>query len=149
MVDAVLDGHAPMSDFYVYPLVALYRHHVELQLKHIIILAQKLLGKVPRRELGHDLMKFWETARPLIEQALPDEPRQEHDLVQEYLKTIERMPYDFGRYPVDIEGRWVKVPHEFETINLKTLKQAIGRLPYFLGGVSNYMDELESHRDWQ
>jgi len=62
-------------DFVVYPLVFLYRHAIELQLKGVIRDGRRLLRlrAVPRKKLeNHELDKLWELARPILEGVWPE-----------------------------------------------------------------------------
>ncbi len=59
------------QDFLVYPIVYLYRHHVELILKAIVGIAAALLDRelteADRKALGgHALGRLWDIARPLL-----------------------------------------------------------------------------------
>jgi len=60
------------QDFLVYPVVFLYRHHIELQIKQVIGLARQLLrddGSGCSNKVTHNLNSLWETARKAILQA--------------------------------------------------------------------------------
>jgi len=48
-------------------MVYLYRHYVELSLKHIIFLGQNILGQPVHLQEGHVLVELWRHARPIIE----------------------------------------------------------------------------------
>ncbi len=60
------------QDTLIYPIVYLYRHHVELVLKSIIETASALLGQeLPERDLRkldqHGLAELWYVAKPLLD----------------------------------------------------------------------------------
>lgn len=60
------------QDFLVYPIVFLYRHHIELQIKQVTGLARQLLRDDDSRysnKVTHNLNSLWETARRAILQA--------------------------------------------------------------------------------
>ncbi|CAH2403077.1 hypothetical protein MES5069_360144 [Mesorhizobium escarrei] len=60
------------QDLIVYPIVYLYRHHIELVLKGVVRMALDLQAKstTPAQERklgGHDLLSLWTMARPMLE----------------------------------------------------------------------------------
>ena len=67
-----IDETARDQDFLVYPVVFLYRHHIELQIKQVTGLARRLLGDIDTHggdKVTHNLNSLWEVARRLILQA--------------------------------------------------------------------------------
>lgn len=73
-VRASSDNRLP--DFLVWPIVWLWRHHLELALKEVIACGEKLESRGPwtwPSGLRHDFKKIWTRAHPLIE-SLNDEP---------------------------------------------------------------------------
>lgn len=67
-----IDETARDQDFLVYPVVFLYRHHIELQIKQVTGLARQLLRDDELRDsdkVTHNLNSLWETARKAILQA--------------------------------------------------------------------------------
>jgi hypothetical protein len=59
------------QDFLVYPIVYLYRHHIELALKSIINVACFVVDyTLTKKDLytldHHDLAELWKLARPLL-----------------------------------------------------------------------------------
>lgn len=156
IVEAVGQRIVPMSDFLAYPLVALYHHAVELQLKDLLFTAYGLVSRPISDNLwnnltgkkGHEIGWLWAKARPPLDDLLQDSDKRDLDLIGEYLLVFSRMPYDFGRYPVRRDGSPVEIPDEYETINLVTLRHAMTRLLSALGGVATYLEELHNAADW-
>lgn len=67
-----IDETARDQDFLVYPVVFLYRHHIELQIKQVTGLACRLLRDYAPRsgdKVTHNLNTLWEVARRLLLQA--------------------------------------------------------------------------------
>jgi hypothetical protein len=70
LVQYVID-HGMDQGFLVYPIIFLYRHHVELVLKDILLRAPSLtgrsLGETARRHLDlHRLDLLWADAKPVL-----------------------------------------------------------------------------------
>lgn len=86
------------QDTLIYPIVYLYRHHVELVLKAIIKTASALLDREltdgDRKALGgHDLARLWAAARPLLNPVCtrePNRPFPEDDLlgIDSYIRQL-------------------------------------------------------------
>ncbi|QZY97726.1 hypothetical protein [Pantoea dispersa] len=60
------------QDFLVYPVVFLYRHHIELQIKQVTGLARELLLDDDSRgssKATHNLNSLWEAARKVLRRA--------------------------------------------------------------------------------
>lgn len=67
-----IDETARDQDFLVYPVVFLYRHHIELQIKQVTGLARQLLqgdDLSDSDKVTHNLNSLWETARKVLLQA--------------------------------------------------------------------------------
>ncbi|CAX53287.1 conserved uncharacterized protein (plasmid) [Erwinia billingiae Eb661] len=67
-----IDETARDQDFLVYPVVFLYRHHIELQIKQVTGLARQLLrDNAPRgsEKVTHNLNSLWEVARKVLLEA--------------------------------------------------------------------------------
>jgi hypothetical protein len=82
------------QDILIYPIVYLYRHHVELVLKGIIEISSDLLGReLPGKPQTHDLGKLWHVARPLLDAVCelaknPPFPPDDLEGVDSYIKQI-------------------------------------------------------------
>lgn len=64
-----IDETARDQDFLVYPVVFLYRHHIELQIKQVTGVARQLLrDNAPRcsEKVTHNLNSLWEVARKVL-----------------------------------------------------------------------------------
>jgi len=64
-----IDETARDQDFLVYPVVFLYRHHIEMQIKQVTGLACQLLRDDDLRDndkVTHNQNSLWETARKAI-----------------------------------------------------------------------------------
>ena len=116
------------------PVCFLFRQYLELTLKDIYIqysLAppeelQKMISDV-----GHDLMKAWHYAKPIIESVLEDEDRAYFDGLESYVVQFHQndkfsMKY---RYPID---KKLQLHSGNERINLINLKKRMEEIEYFL-----------------
>lgn len=67
-----IDETARDQDFLVYPVVFLYRHHIELQIKQVTGVARQLLrdyAPLGSEKVTHNLNSLWEVARKLLLEA--------------------------------------------------------------------------------
>lgn len=106
----VLIGHIEQTgwdqDTLVYPIVFLYRQHLELALKSIRRQAQLLLDLPSSDGPGHKLDRLWRECRPLLEQLFDDEPVSLQAFEDRIAEFSELDPTSTAfRYPVGLDGR--------------------------------------------
>lgn len=143
-----VEGTSADQDFLVYPVVFGYRHAVELRLKVTIRDARRLLREPGGAPKGHKLDGLWTTARPLLERAIPSEPKGDLDAADEAITQLHKADAASTgfRYPEDIAG----VPslgHLGLHINLRHLRDRMAGLFTFLGAVASAIDHVIQVRD--
>jgi hypothetical protein len=127
----------------VYPIGFMYRHYVELRLKHLIVVGCTLLGKHPSRKLRkeHDLLLLWREARPIIERIYPSGEDAELGIIGERLEELSKV--DFGsyafRYPEDTKGSRTLTGVRY--INLRQLRDVVQGMSNILDGAGIGMEE--------
>lgn len=150
------------QDVLIYPIVYLYRHHVELVLKSIIRsafgLLDRELSKQDHEVLGrHGLSELWQTAQPLLDpvcQRAGDQPfpPSELDGVDSYVRQIHEHDPDGQRFryattKVRKAGRAnATVPSlspELTHVNVRVLANAMERLADYLENVEGWFGDLE------
>jgi hypothetical protein len=129
------------NDMLIYPLVFLYRHYLELRLKRVIILGQKLLVEPislnPKNlQNSHDLICLWTSCREVIEKLgvkgfWPKDSKEQLDNVGSLIKEFaEKDPDGINfRYPVtkDKHGGKPTLP-SLNVIGVRNLKRVMRRL---------------------
>src|SRR5437899_2988218 len=75
LVEDVLT-HSGDQDFLIWPICSLYRHAVELALKHILARGYELVGRRDGVPHHHDLVALWREARALILHVDPSAQRE-------------------------------------------------------------------------
>jgi hypothetical protein len=149
LVSVVICGSQAYAPIDVYPILALYRHYIELALKELLLRACWFRGEDPphdfEKRFGHRLKEPWEKARDMLRGGETDDPSIEWDLMTEYVTIAEQIQYDLGWYPWTRpnkeSGRNVVQPLD-EVINLVQLRLFMNRLGGALESVSNYVDWL-------
>jgi len=115
------------------PVLLLYRHYLELELKYWTIM---LKGKLRKRE--HSLKELWSGLRPLIEPFC----RSKGD--QNLLAQVERVVLEFHQYdPSGQESRYTRTTKDTPTltqvpkrIDVKNLKNKVGEACGFFTGLA-------------
>jgi hypothetical protein len=135
------------ADVLVYPILFLYRHYLEVQLKNLLVVAQVLAGEPPAIPIHHDLMKLWLEARTRMEQALP-QTIADNKVAEGYIRQchlVDRTSYAF-RYPLDTKGRpTASIP---DRIDLERVRHTMRKLANFLEGTLDYLDaHCDARRD--
>jgi hypothetical protein len=120
-------------EYTVWPLVYLWRHHLELALKAII----QLDGSKP--EHMHNLVILWTKAKPLIQACGGDEP--EVSIVEEILLELQAVDprADGWRYPTTGKDGAPSFKRGPEEVNLFRLQQAMEEVSTYLDCVLTEM----------
>ena len=92
------------QDYLVYPVIYCFRHHIELQLKSLIMRVSLLLGSDEDLRATHRLSVLWNLCRPLIERALGPDPAL--DAAASLINEIDALDPngETFRYPIDTKG---------------------------------------------
>lgn len=144
LVTVLLCGGGGLKVFIdVYPVLALYRHYVEIAIKELIVCAANFnRDSVPKLET-HALTNLWETAVSMLKSGQGDDPTIDWDLIGEYVAKVNEIPYDLGRYPWTRNREAVDLPNKY--INLIQLRHFMNRLGNNLEGITNWLGILKEH----
>ncbi|MGA9379510.1 MAG: HEPN domain-containing protein [Phormidium sp.] len=125
------------QDTLVYPIVFLYRQHLELRFKEIIREGWLLLNEGQDFPKQHDLQILWGQVKKIIEKLWPDEEKtQEEGLIEHIVNdfsALDGQSFSF-RYPEDKEGNNPLAGLQY--INIRHLSEMIQEAYNFLYGVS-------------
>ncbi|MFB2937891.1 hypothetical protein ACE1B6_21800 [Aerosakkonemataceae cyanobacterium BLCC-F154] len=125
------------QDTLVYPIVFLYRQHLELRFKEIIREGWLLLNEGQDFPITHDLQILWGLVKKVIEKLWPDEEKtQEEGLIEHIVNdfsTLDGQSFSF-RYPEDKEGNNPLAGLQY--INIRHLSEMLKEAYNFLYGVS-------------
>jgi hypothetical protein len=148
LVEQMIEGETiglPV-DTAVYPVVFLYRHHVELVLKMIILSGRQMVGETGPSPLGHRLDKLWELARSIAERCFPNADRSQHDIVTALLAELSTIDAngEAGRYPSSMKGE----PHfaEHALLNVRHFAETAEQLSEYLSFLLMEMKETNRVR---
>jgi hypothetical protein len=150
------------QSFLVYPIVYLYRHHIELVLKNILVSASGLLDRAltqdDRQTLGrHGLLELWQATRPLLNPVCdradnPPFPLAELEGIDSYIRQIHEQDPNGQRFryaTMKTKGPsqpGAKVPSPragLIPINVKIFAQSMEKLIYYLEGVEWWFSDLQ------
>jgi hypothetical protein len=158
LVDHVVEGGGQEKHFLVYPIIFLYRHHLELALKRIIRRAPRLLvrslTKDEKDHLGrHKLDCLWRDLKPrLIEifEAVGWEKPDECDMegVGDYIRQLsEPDPGGFSfRYAHSREGERL-LPEDLTHIDIRHFAKTMDRLVIYIDGIDTATSVVEEWQD--
>lgn len=148
------------QDRLVYPIVYLYRHHIELVLKSLIVLASALLDRpLTNQELGilgrHKLDELWKNLRPLLEpvcKLVQDEsfPLSDIEGIESYISQLHEHDPDGQRFryatfkegkkKVKVEKRSLK--EDLRHINIRMFANNMEKLADYLENVESWFSHL-------
>ena len=152
------------QDSLVYPILYLYRHHLELVLKDIFKSLTRLLDRPVMKEedyhLGrHDLIPIWEMIVPLLdpvcelagERAIPTE---DVEGVRAYLFQVAEHDPDGQRFRYatvreslpkksKLPRRQVRsIKEELQLVNIRVFAKHVEQLADYLQGLGGWVDDL-------
>jgi hypothetical protein len=126
------------QDYLVWPFVLCWRHHIELQLKNLILILREYLDEPsPQGIRTHSIAKLWIEFKSLIAKAEFDEPHElenvNHVLVQ--LHALDPSSESF-RYPIRNSGE-SSLPPGVTHLHFRRFQEA-------MEGVANYLDATDT-----
>ncbi|MHB0885510.1 MAG: hypothetical protein ACYC41_06450 [Bacillota bacterium] len=155
LVRHVVDGNRD-QDVLVYPIVFLYRHHLELALKDLIRRASDLLGrKLPPRDRNnplyrHDLDRLWKLAKTLLKDVWPEGDEETLVVVEQRiteLAAVDKSSISF-RYPENQDvDTTPSLPLDLTHINIRTLGEVMAEIVEFLSACRLGISSMKEARD--
>jgi HEPN domain-containing protein len=129
------------QDTLVYPIVFLYRQHIELRLKEIIREGLSLLDEGQDFPKTHRLDRLWPTVKEIIEKLWPDEDVEQFGIIGHVVDEVSALdPESMSfRYPEDKCGN--NPLSGLTHINLRHLSEMIDEVYNLLFGVSAAISE--------
>lgn len=125
------------SDILVFPIAFLFRQHLELRIKSLLMAARELLKQAASPILSHDIRQLWADCSPLLRRIFGDQYSRKLDTVDQIINQFSKIdPKSEGfRYPVDTKGKQ-SFPDGFDNINL-------GHMATTLSGIAVFLDDLQ------
>jgi hypothetical protein len=133
-------------DHFVYPILFLFHHHLELKLKHIIRIyykSENIQRGVPHT---HDIVQLWNEGKAFIQKVndgVEDDTLEAVDSIIRDLETLNRSSEGY-RFAFGRNGESIT---EKRTINIENLSGLIPRINSFFDGVRMQMDNIEEFMD--
>lgn len=131
-------------DFIVFPIVFLYRHYLELQLKMIIQDGYQLLYMNKGYAKCHKLDELWNDCKLIIEKMWPNGDKDPLEAMDDYINQfcqVDPTSTEF-RYPVRRNG--TDTLENLNFINLIHLSEVMKLINNFIGGIHEAISiELE------
>lgn len=129
----------------VYPIVFLYRHSVELNLKDVLTYGRALIGRpMTSADFHHRLNALWAVAREIIASQQPSSDPATialEDCIGQF-EQFDRTSFAF-RYHITKEG--TEALHEdMQRINLENLYQIMEKIQHYFDGTLAWLEELRS-----
>jgi hypothetical protein len=156
LVQHVVDHHSD-QDYLVYPIIFLYRHHLELALKRIISRSPRLLSRELTQEEKAHLQKhrldlLWQDLKPMFagicEAVEWDKPEvadvEGADAYIQQLTELDRNSLSFRYWQSKAGER--SLPEDLQRINLRHFAEMMNRLVRYIDGIDSATSLVE---DWQ
>jgi hypothetical protein len=147
------------QDFLVYPIVYLYRHHIELTLKSIINVSTSILDyTMSEKDLDtlrrHDLTRLWTLARPFLNPTCklggsPPLPADDLEGIDSYILQLHTYDPDGQRFRyATMKSKGLKakqrssLPPDLTHINIRDFAVALEKLADYLDALDMWFGDL-------
>jgi len=152
--------HGGRQHVLIYPIIFLYRHYIELQIKEIILNGSSYLGKSTKVPTIHNLEKLWEMCRGVLSEMdrdileqLGEKERSKYEAYEAALGEDIRVfsqwdpNSEYFRYPIDKRGDNIVV--NLKDIHLDKLQEQINKIEYELEGIGvGVYEYLSAKEEW-
>jgi hypothetical protein len=134
-------------NFLALPICYLYRHNLELQLKELIAVGQRVVRPINEKLNHHRIKRLWAIARELLRDAAPEKPEPKEfrkvDELIDHINTVDDDGQAF-RFPTKMNGdRSLSTVTE---IDLDALRETANSVTLLLWGCIDWLDDLgQSH----
>jgi hypothetical protein len=125
----------------IYPILFLYRHSLELNLKYIINVYGRQVGVDPVWN-SHDFRVLWSRFLTVLDRFGTDDPDSADEIVGGVIAQFGNIdPNSFShRYPFDTKGN--PIPLVQERLNLETLKDVMDGVFGYFSGTDGFLSSL-------
>lgn len=141
LVDKALETRHERESL-IFPILFLYRHYIEIQLKYFISTYGRHANIEPNWTT-HDLVVLWREFEKILDVFQADDVSTE-SIVRRIVAQFAKMdPQSFSyRYPCDRDGNLVPIRNN--VLDLKTLKDVMNGVVGYFEGCDSYFHALDS-----
>jgi hypothetical protein len=146
VVDSV-DAKLVSADAVSYAVFFLYRHYVEVMLKGLINVGRMLEKRASSFPYSHGILGLWQECRPLLEATCPEGESKDTDAVEKCLQELHSLDPtgEAFRFGEQKDGN-PTLPEIGIQMNLRNVRDVMGRIAGFLEGSFDWMHELLQHQ---
>ncbi|QKJ89256.1 hypothetical protein PMPD1_4357 (plasmid) [Paramixta manurensis] len=124
ILTAHIENTSRDQDTLVYPVLFLYRHHLELAMKYLIRLCRQLVAEPEQYGTdGHDLNRLWEQARKIVRDADETFPAKNFSLTGALVKQFVRADSRSTAFRYDLTRENGPSLPEITHINLRRFRE--------------------------
>jgi hypothetical protein len=124
----------------IYPILFLYRHFIELELKYVLTTYGRAAGQKSDWE-NHDLDILWPKVRAVIDCFSLETEKETASIVEACIAEMAKIdPGSFTfRYPVTKKGQPMSL--DFDSVDLANLQLTMEKISNFFDGVDGALDD--------
>lgn len=142
-------------DLLIFPIIYLYRHHLELRLKRLIVVGAFLIDKtldepeIKQVTTKHNLNDLWTTLKPFlrsVNETWEGDPIPTEDLdgIDSYVKQLTKVDPDSQAARYEFSTKGAKSISGISHINIGTFSALMERLAAYLDGIDS---QFSAHKD--
>jgi len=141
-----IENKGESQDILIFPIIFLYRHYLELELKNIIIDSHELIDSGADVKLDHKISVLWQTCSQLLNKIDSTYPKEELKQVGRLIREFEQIdPLATAfRYPEDKVGK-PSLPTE-KLINIRNVREVFEKIEFVLSCISCFVGERLAYK---
>jgi hypothetical protein len=133
-------------DTHVYPILFLYRQHIELALKWLYLLSSKDGREVKSRFLktaSHDLMEVWEKVKPLLLKTTSQTDSERVEAADGYLRQLHEFDTSSFTFRYPITKTLARMTTQERRLNLRVVGERMEELNTFLDAAIDHLTSVQ------
>jgi hypothetical protein len=130
-----------LADEMLYPVCFLYRHCIELRLKHVASLGHRLKDGEYKAPSGHNLSELWKSAHPVLRDQVHGTTPAELETIASQIAELQNIDSksDEFRYPVTMSEKVALTG--LQHVNLRHMRDVMCAMDTVLAGSVVYLVE--------
>jgi hypothetical protein len=144
IIDAYYDAAAALVDLaiekgrmgesYFFPICYLYRQYIELSLKHLVALGNRINSEETAELRTHNLTDLWKRCRPVIQMVFPHDDQSQVAALERLLNEFQRIDPSSTAFRYEDEAQKLHDVHNLNNISLANLAEVMRRVALLLNG---------------
>lgn len=143
---AMVDAHASDRDLLVFPWLHCWRHWLELELKNLLNVCERISGEEVKIRRSHKVLDLWRELKPMLKRLRPSDGVAEMQILDRLIAEMAELDPDsmHSRYPVLKDGSPTLTTRK--VLDVVEVHDAMSGIAAFFDGVEGAIEHDEEIR---